>query len=88
MHIDWIKEVINYEDQKKDLEDYITRNSRLLDRLREICEDKERQVNQTQFTLSSYKTPSWSHQQAHINGYLAALREIKRLTITQDDHAR
>lgn len=79
----WTANVANDPSAKQSFEDYLSNNQRLLLRLKEIIEDKEKSTDDKDFSLSSFDNPSWAYKQAHINGRRAVLNEIKQLiTIT------
>jgi len=44
-----------------------------------MTEILEKWKKKDSFTLESYDTPSWSHKQAHVNGYNQAIDEILTL---------
>lgn len=80
MNIQWIANVINNEEEKESFETYVKNNQRLLKRLNEIISQKQMLLMAKEFNINSYETPSWSHVQAHINGRMEALEEIRQLT--------
>lgn len=58
----------------------IVRNSTLLlTRMKEIIEDRERQLNNSSFSDDDFKDPNWSHKLAKRIGRLAELKLMKDL---------
>lgn len=72
--------------EKRDVEEIVKTSTILLDRLDKILynmqESKETSV------LPDYDSPSWSHKQAHLNGQLDMIRQLRNiLTVRErDDH--
>lgn len=56
----------------------VLRSKIVLDKLHEICYNMYRDREKVEFF--DYESPSWSHRQAHRNGYLEALRDVLNLT--------
>lgn len=56
------------------------RNSTLLlTRLKDILEERERQINNLSMSADGFKDPNWSHKQAHNLGRLLELKLLKDL---------
>lgn len=51
----------------------------VLKRQNEIIDQLIQQTLRQERSPKSYDNPAWSHKQAHVNGYLQALNEIKDL---------
>lgn len=81
MNSHWTANVINDQEEKESFESYLENNQRLLNRLREIIEEKENALDRSEVQLSAYDSVSWAYKQAHVNGRKAALAEIKQLTL-------
>ena len=63
-------------------------NSRfILERLIEIMQEDADQLETNEISLSTYDSPSWSHQQAHKNGQRSQIRKYINL-ITLDQGAK
>lgn len=74
--IDWIKKEKTPEGKKK--VEGVLRNSVLaLSIVYKLLEDKEKDLNSVK--ASDYENPSWAYLQAHKNGKLEQLQELKRL---------
>ena len=74
----WTKH-LSTEYQRKSFEDLLRNSTLQFSRLLEILDEKERALTKQTTTLSEYENPSWSHKQAHINGYIACLTNLKEL---------
>lgn len=61
-----------------EVKDIVVNSQKLLDILGEICYNTIQSGVKT--NTVDYDCPSWSHKQAHLNGYLQAYREILQLT--------
>lgn len=64
---------------KQDFEMIVRNSTRLLTRLKEILELRERELSQTSLTIKDFEDPNWSHKQAYKNGSLAVYNELKNL---------
>lgn len=51
----------------------------LLTRLNELLDKIARGILQTERSPKNYEKPNWSYRQAHANGYLQCLNDIKLL---------
>ena len=51
----------------------------VLDRLKEILKEIDDDLVRSELSVKAYETPSWSHLQAHKNGYRECIRDIFRL---------
>lgn len=51
----------------------------VLDRLNEILKEKEDELIRSMRAVDTYDIANWSHLQAHKNGYLSCLANIKEL---------
>ena len=61
----------------------VRHSSQVLERLKDIIEEAEQQLENSELTIEAYNNPSWSHKQAHKNGLKQAYRNIKKI-ITLD----
>lgn len=50
----------------------------VLDRLKSIIEDMEKDLTRAECDPRNYDTPNWDYRQAHNNGYRSALSHIKK----------
>lgn len=60
----------------EDGEEFFKNSKNFREAMTEILEKWKKKDS---FTLESYDTPSWSHKQAHVNGYNQAIDEILTL---------
>lgn len=67
------------EDEKKRFRAYLHNNRGVLDRLLEICQDMERDLEVRELDADYYDSPSWAARQADNNGYRRCLRIMKNL---------
>lgn len=51
----------------------------VLDRLVQILDEEEKDIDFSETSINTYETPNWASKQAHKNGQRAALRKIKQL---------
>lgn len=79
MHIAWTAHLANKPDEKKQFEDTVIHSKAVLDRLKQLIEEKELAIDRIEYTPSEYETAGWSHKQAHLNGRRAILTDIKNL---------
>lgn len=68
----WLSHIKD-KDEKAGFKQRILANQELWDRLKQIMEDK---LEGKEMTYDDYDSPSWSHKQAHANGYREALFEL------------
>lgn len=82
--IQWTANITNSsKETKESFEDLLRNSTKILDRLVQIVEERERSLDKIDYSLSSYENPNWACKQAHINGRKAELQALKQLiTIT------
>lgn len=68
----WLS-TIKDKEEKDRFKQRILANQDLWDRLKQIIEDR---LEGKEMTYDDYDSPSWSHKQAHANGYREALFEL------------
>ena len=64
-------------DEHDEVKNIVVTSQKLLDILSEICYNTIQ--SGVKANTVDYDCPSWSHKQAHLNGYLQAYREIHQL---------
>ena len=74
----WTK-VCKTEEEKKSLESLLRNNSTLINRLQNILEEKVAEIRDKEVSEEVYDSPSWSHKQAHINGYINGIKFVTDL---------
>lgn len=72
--------------EKKEMEELVRSSTNLLDRLDKILYNMQESKETT--VLADYDSPSWSHKQAHQNGQLDIIRQLRSLLkiSERDDH--
>lgn len=76
----WLGNLKN--EQRDAFRQSILQSKIVLDKLREIVYNKVKEAESV--SIADYDAPSWSHKQAHTNGYNNALREILELLDIKD----
>lgn len=79
LNIQWTANIANSLEEKKAFEAYILGNTKLLDRLKTLIEEKERAIYLKSISSSSYKESDWAAVRAHNDGRLYELNEFKQL---------
>ena len=51
----------------------------VLERLRDLLDEKSKELENTELSLRAYDNPNWQYQQAHKNGYKGAMKFLKEL---------
>lgn len=69
------------EDREK-MKAFVLANTILLDKLAKILYNM--QVRSESTVLSDYDTPSWSHKQAHVNGFNDAIKKISEICTVRE----
>lgn len=76
----WTKHLNSSGKEAQEAFEKTLRNSTLvLNRLRQILDERENSINQQEFSISDYDSNSWHYKQAHRNGQRSMLKEIKDL---------
>lgn len=75
----WTKHIKDDPETKAKFENEVYGSKRVLDHLKKILEDREKEVRVLELDPSTYESPSWSHLQADRNGYLRALATLKKI---------
>lgn len=63
--------------ERSDHEAYLRNCKSLFDQLRAMLQTRYDEKSRSK--VIDYDSPSWSHRQAHMNGYLEAMAEIAQL---------
>lgn len=74
----WIRQISDKE-AKDNFEKLVRNSTLLLSRLKEIIEERERELHAKAFSESDFDSSSWSHKQAARLGRLAELKAFKDL---------
>ena len=67
------------EKEKDDFALEVQGSKRVLDRLLEIINESEKDLNQAEINTKTYEVPNWDYRQAHNNGYRQCLYIMKRI---------
>ena len=81
MDTKWFKGILP--EQKESVRKEIRSSSFMFKKFIEILDDLEKEYLRKERTLDNYKEPSWPEIQAHINGYLHCLCDVRNL-LTKD----
>lgn len=74
----WTKNLSSPEEKER-FQNSILGSRPVLERLCELLNEEEKDLDLSEFKDSVYDTPSWSAKQAHKNGERSMLRKIKSL---------
>lgn len=66
-------------EEKEDFEKLIGYSTRVLSRVKQMIEIRERDILSLETKQEEYHNPSWAYKQAHLNGRKAELKELKEL---------
>lgn len=77
--ITWTSHITNNPKEKESLENTIRSSTTIVNRLKDIIEEKERSLYKASILPSSYREPSWEALRAHTDGRLFELNELKQL---------
>lgn len=70
-------------EEKEQFEREIFSAKRVLNRQKALIDKRLDGLERTEEKIEAYDSPSWSHKQAYINGYRAALK-TQRITVDLD----
>lgn len=65
--------------EKEDFEKEVRSSRKVLDRMKTIVDEYEKELNAVETTTAQYDSPSWDYRQADNNGYRRCLNQIRRL---------
>lgn len=77
--VQWTANIANDTKAKDAFTELLLNSSKILERLKEIVEEKEASITKWETTISSYKEEGWPFVQSHMNGRRAELLELKKL---------
>ena len=72
-------ENLKTQEERDRFEDGLRHAKWLLSRLGELLDKIQRGILQTERSPKNYDKPNWEYRQAHANGYLQCLNDIKNL---------
>lgn len=70
---------IHDEHEKEAFRKYVRNSPELLDRLKTLIDEREKEITRSELSEEIYDTPSWEHRQAHKNGRRQELAWMRRL---------
>lgn len=78
MPLPWVKHL--RDPHKREQLELTLRNSQVaLNRLREVLQEMEDSLQQSESSLNDFDDPNWSHKQAFRNGAKSSLKQVKDL---------
>lgn len=78
--IQWTADIANDAEAKVAFEENVLRNRDILDRLMDIIVQRENSLIRKSISSSTYSSnPSWAYEQAHVNGRLEEIQNLKQL---------
>ena len=78
----WLKDTPT--EQKEEMRKQLNATLPMFKKFIKILDELEKSYNQRERSLIAYDNPSWPEKQAHINGYLNCLAEVRNLLTTKD----
>lgn len=66
-------------EDKKQFEDEVKGSKRVLDRLKDILNESEKELDRSETNPKTYDIPNWDYRQAHNNGYRQCLYIMKKI---------
>lgn len=78
MYLVWTKN-LDTQEERDDFEREVLQSKRVVKRIYEIMEEREKLVDRTELSLNTYDKPNWDYRQAHNNGFRACLQYMKEL---------
>lgn len=75
MYVKWTSHLKTKEEREAFQKLLRNTDKRVLERIEFLLRDSIEQLRKEEVSLESYDSPSWSHKQAHINGYVQGLTE-------------
>jgi len=82
----WIKWTSNLstEAEINDFRNKVYGSKPVLDRIRQLLDEKEAAIDRSEIKLEEYENPNWSHKQAFKNGIRAACADLRLLLTIED----
>jgi len=66
-------------EQKENFELVLRNNSLIVERLHNILDQWEKELNKSEFTIKDFSDPNWAQKQAFRNGDRSRIRKVKDL---------
>lgn len=77
MFMAWTKHITDPEEKIR-FENSVQSSKHVLDRLKDMLDEQERDLNRAETDPRNYETPNWDYRQAHNNGYRQCLAVLKK----------
>lgn len=74
----WTKNLSDPKDKER-FQSSILGSRPVLERLQELLDEEEKDLDSSELKEATYDTPSWAYLQAHKNGQRSMIRKIKTL---------
>src|SRR5215831_13560135 len=78
MYVQWTKHLQDPV-EKENFTAQIKNASTVLRRLKDLLDDKEKEIDDSETSFTAYNVPNWDYIQAHKNGYRSCLRHLREL---------
>lgn len=83
MHTVWTKNLAD-NDEKQRFENSLQGSETVLNRLKELLDEKIAEIDRSNLTLRQYQSPNWAFETAHKNGMISAYNAVKDLVTIKD----
>jgi hypothetical protein len=82
----WIKWTSNLKDEVEinNFRNQVFAAKPVLDRIRQLLDEKEAAIDRSEINPETYNNPNWSHMQAFKNGIRAACGDLRLLLTIED----
>jgi hypothetical protein len=78
MWVEWTNHLNDPQD-KENFQSQVFGAKTVLNRIKEIIENKEKALDRSELSMDTYSLPNWEHRQAHKNGNRESLKFLKTL---------
>lgn len=78
MYSVWTKHLRD-ERHKEEFRQSVRGSKQVLERLGEILDDMDKEINSKELSTDVYDKPNWDYRQAHTNGMRSSIKMIKQL---------
>lgn len=75
----WTQHLKNDPKAKEEFEQYVKGSKPLLERLDQIIDGVEKNLDRSEISPSAFDNPNWAYLQAYQNGFRGALNKFKTL---------
>ena len=78
MYTKWTEHLQDQKD-KEHFRNRVIGSKDVFERLTQILDEKERDLNLKEVSIETYNQPNWAERQAHHNGYRSCLHALRKL---------